>query len=87
MLPWVERVYGIPPEQVVGSSGITNFQVGSDGRPVLMKEPNIEIVNDGQQTGWPSIGLSAGGQYWPLVIPTAIYRCCNGRRRELVLVL
>ena len=52
MLPWVERVYGIPPEQVVGSSGITNFQVGSDGRPVLMKEPNIEIVNDGQQTGW-----------------------------------
>ena len=47
MRPWVERVYGIPPEQVVGSSGITNFQVGSDGKPVLMKEPNIEFVNDG----------------------------------------
>jgi phosphoglycolate phosphatase-like HAD superfamily hydrolase len=63
MRPWVERVYGIPPEQVVGSSGITNFQVGSDGRPVLMKEPNIEIVNDGQANRLASIGLSAGGQY------------------------
>jgi hypothetical protein len=57
MLPWVERVYGIPPEQVVGSSGITNFQVGSDGRPVLMKEPNIEIVNDGQANRLASIGI------------------------------
>jgi hypothetical protein len=46
MRPWVERVYGIPPEQVVGSSGITKFQV-ADGKPVLMKEPNIEFVNDG----------------------------------------
>jgi len=47
MRPWVEQVYGIPPEQVVGSSGITSFQVGADGKPVLMKEPNIEFVNDG----------------------------------------
>jgi haloacid dehalogenase-like hydrolase len=47
MRPWVERVYGIPPEQVVGSSGITKFQVGVDGQPVLMKEPKIEFVDDG----------------------------------------
>jgi len=47
MRPWVERVYGIPPEQVVGSSGVTNFQAGSNGKPVLIKEPNIEFVNDG----------------------------------------
>jgi phosphoglycolate phosphatase-like HAD superfamily hydrolase len=47
MRPWVERVYGIPPEQVVGSSGVTKFQVGPDGKPVLMKEPKVEFVDDG----------------------------------------
>jgi phosphoserine phosphatase len=33
-----ERVYGIPPEQVVGSSGKLNFEL-RDGKPVLMKLP------------------------------------------------
>jgi haloacid dehalogenase-like hydrolase len=47
MRPWVERVYGIPPEQVVGSSGVTKFQMGPDGKPVLMKEPKVEFVDDG----------------------------------------
>jgi hypothetical protein len=47
MRPWVERVYGIPPEQVVGSSGITKFQVGPDGTPMLMKEPHLEFIDDG----------------------------------------
>jgi phosphoglycolate phosphatase-like HAD superfamily hydrolase len=47
MRPWVEKAYGIPPEQVVGSSGVTKFQVGADGKPELMKEPRIEFVNDG----------------------------------------
>jgi len=45
--PWVEKAYGIPPEQVVGSSGVTKFQIGTDGKPELMKEPRIEFVNDG----------------------------------------
>jgi hypothetical protein len=43
----VEKAYGIPPEQVVGSSGVTKFQTGTDGKPELMKEPKIEFVNDG----------------------------------------
>lgn len=47
MRPWVEKTYGIPPEQVVGSSGVTKFQIGADGKPELMKEPGIEFVNDG----------------------------------------
>jgi phosphoglycolate phosphatase-like HAD superfamily hydrolase len=47
MRPWVEKVYGIPPEQVVGSSGVVKFQVGADGKPVLMKLPQIEFVDDG----------------------------------------
>ncbi len=47
MRPWTEGVYGIPPEQVVGSSGVTKFQMGADGKPVLMKEPKVEFVDDG----------------------------------------
>jgi phosphoglycolate phosphatase-like HAD superfamily hydrolase len=47
MRPWVEKVYGIPPEQVVGSSGEVKFQFGAGGKPELMKLPKIEFVDDG----------------------------------------
>jgi phosphoglycolate phosphatase-like HAD superfamily hydrolase len=47
MRPWTETVYGIPPEQVVGSSGVTKFEIGADGKPELMKEPKIDFVDDG----------------------------------------
>jgi phosphoglycolate phosphatase-like HAD superfamily hydrolase len=46
MRPWTERVYGIPPEQVVGSSGETLF-VMRPGGPVLMKEAKVEFIDDG----------------------------------------
>jgi phosphoglycolate phosphatase-like HAD superfamily hydrolase len=46
MRPWVEAAYGIPPEQVVGSSGVTRFASGPGG-PVLIKEPKVEFVDDG----------------------------------------
>jgi len=45
MRPWTERVYGIPPEQVVGSSIKTKFEV-RDGQPVLVRLPAIEFVDD-----------------------------------------
>jgi phosphoglycolate phosphatase-like HAD superfamily hydrolase len=47
MRPWTEKIYGIPPEQVVGSSGVVKFEMGADGKPVLMKLPQIEFVDDG----------------------------------------
>jgi phosphoglycolate phosphatase-like HAD superfamily hydrolase len=47
MRPWVEKVYGIPPEQVVGSSGVVKFQMDANGKPVLMKLPKVEFVDDG----------------------------------------
>jgi phosphoglycolate phosphatase-like HAD superfamily hydrolase len=37
MRAFAERTYGIPPEQVVGSSGATQFRVGPDGKPALIK--------------------------------------------------
>jgi phosphoglycolate phosphatase-like HAD superfamily hydrolase len=46
MRPWVEKVYGIPPEQVVGSSGAVKFEMRPTG-PVLLKEPKIEFIDDG----------------------------------------
>jgi hypothetical protein len=45
MRPWTERVYGIPPEQVVGSSIKTRFQM-RDGRPVLFRLPEINFIDD-----------------------------------------
>jgi phosphoglycolate phosphatase-like HAD superfamily hydrolase len=47
MRVFAERVYGIPPEQVVGSSGVVTFEMGPDGRPVLRKEAKVEFVDDG----------------------------------------
>ncbi len=46
MRPWVEPAYGIPPEQVVGSSGVVKFEM-RDGKPVLIKEPKVEFIDDG----------------------------------------
>lgn len=42
---WVERVYGIPPEQVVGSSIVTNFEMLA-GVPVLTRLPKINFIDD-----------------------------------------
>ncbi len=46
MRPWTERVYGIPPEQVVGSSIKTKFEM-VDGKPVLTRLPEINFIDDG----------------------------------------
>jgi phosphoglycolate phosphatase-like HAD superfamily hydrolase len=45
MRPWTERVYGIPPEQVVGSSGKLKYEL-RDGRPVIVKLPEIDFIDD-----------------------------------------
>jgi phosphoglycolate phosphatase-like HAD superfamily hydrolase len=47
MRPWVERVYGVPPEQVVGSSGVVKLEKGADGKPVLVKVAKVEFIDDG----------------------------------------
>jgi hypothetical protein len=46
MRPWVEKAYGIPPEQVIGSSGKTAYKLVGD-RPELDKLPQVEFVDDG----------------------------------------
>jgi hypothetical protein len=46
MRPWTEMVYGIPPENVVGSSAKLKFEL-RDGKPVLMRLPEIDFIDDG----------------------------------------
>ncbi len=54
MRPWTEKVYGIPPEQVVGSSIKTKYEM-QNGKPVLMRLPEVNFIND--KTGKP-IGIN-----------------------------
>jgi len=46
MRPWTERVYGIPPEQVVGSRGRLKFEM-REGKPILEKLAEGDLINDG----------------------------------------
>jgi len=54
MRPWVEAVYGIPPEQVVGSSIKTKYEL-RDGQPVLERLPEVNFIDD--KTGKP-VGIN-----------------------------
>src|SRR5262249_15969181 len=44
MRPWTERVYGIPPEQVVGSSSKTKFEMRG-GKPVPVRFPQLNFID------------------------------------------
>jgi phosphoglycolate phosphatase-like HAD superfamily hydrolase len=44
---FADKVYGIPPEQVLGSSGVVKFEFDKDGKPTLIKEPKIDFIDDG----------------------------------------
>jgi phosphoserine phosphatase len=45
MRPWTEKAYGIPPEQVIGSSIEMQYEV-RDGKPVLMRLPKVNFIDD-----------------------------------------
>ena len=55
MRPWTEKVYGVPPEQVVGSSIKTQWEVRS-GKPALVRLPEVNFIDD--KTGKP-VGINA----------------------------
>jgi hypothetical protein len=54
MRPWTAKVYGIPPEQVVGSSIKTKFEL-REGKPVLVRLPDLNFIDD--KTGKP-VGIN-----------------------------
>jgi hypothetical protein len=45
MRPWAEEAYGIPPEQIVGSSLKTQFEL-REGKPVLARLPDLNFIDD-----------------------------------------
>jgi phosphoglycolate phosphatase-like HAD superfamily hydrolase len=51
MRPFTEKAYGIPPEQVIGSTIKTKFEIGANGQPVLMRLPELDFIDD--QAGKP----------------------------------
>ena len=81
MRAWVEKVYGIPPEQVVGSMGKQKFE-WRDGKPVIVKLPAVDFVDD--KEGKP-IGIQKFIRRWrifALAIPMAISKCTVDRCRR-----
>jgi hypothetical protein len=43
--PWTKKVYGVPPEQVIGSSIKLKYEL-YDGKPVLVRLPEIDFIDD-----------------------------------------
>jgi phosphoserine phosphatase len=56
---YAERVYGIPPEQVVGTAGGTKYGYAKDGKPFLTKEPRL-LLNDNNAGKAEGIHLMIG---------------------------
>ncbi|OCK54469.1 HAD family hydrolase [Bradyrhizobium sp. LMTR 3] len=73
---YAERVYGIPPEQVVGTAGGTTYGYGKDGKPFLTKEPKL-ILNDDKAGKPEGIHLMIGRR------PYAAFGNSNGDREML----
>ncbi len=55
MRPWTQRAYGIPPEQVIGSSIKTEYE-WRNGKPVLLRLPMLDFIDD--KAGKP-LGINA----------------------------
>ena len=87
---YAERVYGIPPEQVVGTAGATKYGYGKDGKPFLTKEPKL-LLNDNNAGKVEGIHMMIGrspmrrsatrpatGRCWngPAPAPAPGSRCC-----------
>jgi phosphoserine phosphatase len=45
MRPWVEKAYGVPPEQVLGSASKTRYEL-RNGHPVLLRLPEVAFIDD-----------------------------------------
>ena len=73
---YAENVYGIPPEQVVGTAGGTKYGYGKDGKPFLTKEPKL-LLNDNDAGKAEGIHLMIGRR------PYAAFGNSTGDRQML----
>ena len=73
---FAEPVYGVPPEQVIGSAGQTKYGYDKDGKPTLIKLPKVLLVDD--KAGKPeAINLIIGRR------PTAAFGNSTGDQQML----
>ena len=79
MRPWTEQIYGSPPEQVVGSSIKTRFEM-RDGKPGCSACRRSTSSTTRPASLSASTSTSAAGRSPRSATPTAISRCCNGPR-------
>jgi len=70
------RVYGIPPEQVVGTAGVLKYEYDKDGKPFLFKEPKL-LLNDNDAGKAKGIHLMIGRR------PYAAFGNSTGDRQML----
>jgi len=75
MRAWAERAYGIPPDQVVGSTGKMKYEL-RDGKPVLMRLPGVDFVDD-------HAGKPVGIQHFIGRRPIAAFGNSDGDREML----
>ncbi len=73
---FAEKVYGIPPEQVIGSAGETKYVYGKQGEPLLIKEPKL-VLNDNNAGKPEAIHLVIGRR------PVAAFGNSSGDRQML----
>lgn len=71
-----EQVHGIPPEQVVGSAGVTSYAYAKEGKPLLIKEPKL-LLNDNNAGKPEGIHLMIGRR------PYAAFGNSTGDRQML----
>jgi phosphoglycolate phosphatase-like HAD superfamily hydrolase len=80
MRVFAEEIYGIPPEQIVGSVGETKLEV-RNGKPVLVKLPKRSTWSTTRQASRSgSTGSSGAARSWPSATRTGTTRCSSGRR-------
>ena len=81
MRAFAEKVYGVPPEQVVGSEGKLKFEM-RDGTPVLVKLPALDFFDDKENK---PIAIQSHIGRRPIAAfgnSDGTWRCCSGRARE-----
>jgi phosphoglycolate phosphatase-like HAD superfamily hydrolase len=71
-----DQTYGIPPEQVVGTAGVTEYEYEKDGKPFLVKEPKL-LLNDNNAGKPEGIHLMIGRR------PVAAFGNSTGDRQML----
>jgi hypothetical protein len=83
MHPWTERAYDIPPEQVIGSSIKTKFEL-RNGNPVPVRLPESTSSMTNKASPWASTSTSAVDPFSLSTTPTATFRCSSGQRQDWV---